>query len=240
MSKQKQFFYKYLLYTLLCNHKKRDKYKQKFEMFKNNTLDISEDTLNRVDIRINGKNNKITIKDSANIYAKIIIFGNNNTIYIDDRVSSTENLIIAIGQEHFNFGPVYNCSVKIGKDTSFESAVLTIKNSNSSINIGEKCMFAFNVALYHTDSHPIFDLKTNNIINKVKTMSIGNHVWIGAHVSILKNTIIPNDCIIGWGSVVSGKFIQTNCIIAGNSAKIVKTGITWDANGSKGYVQNEK
>ena len=99
MSKQKQFFYKYLLYTLLCNHKKRDKYKQKFEMFKNNTLDISEDTLNRVDIRIKGKNNKITIKDSANIYAKIIIFGNNNTIYIDDRVSSTENLIIAIGQE---------------------------------------------------------------------------------------------------------------------------------------------
>ena len=101
-------------------------------------------------------------------------------------------------------------------------------------------MFAFNIALYHTDSYPIFDLKTNNIINKVKTMSIGNHVWIGAHVSILKNTIIPNDCIIGWGSVVSGKFIQTNCIIAGNPAKIVKTGITWDANGSKGYVQNEK
>ena len=73
-------------------------------------------------------------------------------------------------------------------------------------------------------------------------MKIGNHVWVGARAVILKNTIIPDNCIVGFSSVVSSKtFIgeKGHCIAAGNPAKIIKRDISWDADGSKGYVQNE-
>ena len=99
--------------------------------------------------------------------------------------------------------------------------------------------FSFNVNIYHTDAHPILDAKTNKIINKVKSCTIGNHVWLSANSTILKNAFIEHDCIVGWGSVVSGKFSDPFCAIASNPARVVKSGITWDSNGSKGYVQNE-
>ena len=101
-------------------------------------------------------------------------------------------------------------------------------------------MFSYGITVYNTDSHPIIDAESGNIINKVKTLKIGDHVWVGANATILKNTTIADDCIIGWGSVVSSKYGQptSGSIIAGNPAKIVKTGVTWDSNGSGGYIQN--
>lgn len=38
---------------------------------------------------------------------------------------------------------------------------------------------------------------------------------------ILKGTVIGNNCVIGAGSVVHGKF-EDNCVIAGNPAKVIK------------------
>ena len=77
-------------------------------------------------------------------------------------------------------------------------------------------------------------------------MKIGNHCWLGANVTILKNTHLGDNTIVGWGSVVNRKCYShhaystppMNCILAGNPAGIVKTNANWDSDGSKGYVQN--
>lgn len=50
---------------------------------------------------------------------------------------------------------------------------------------------------------------------------IGNNVWIGDKVSILPNSHIGNNVIIGSNAVVTGDF-PDNCVIAGIPAKIVK------------------
>ena len=47
---------------------------------------------------------------------------------------------------------------------------------------------------------------------------IGNNVHIGANCTLLLNTTIGNNCIIGAGSVVRGKFAD-NTVIIGNPAK---------------------
>lgn len=49
---------------------------------------------------------------------------------------------------------------------------------------------------------------------------IGNNVVIGMNCTLLLNTSIGNNCIIGAGSVVRGKFPE-NSVIMGNPAKVV-------------------
>jgi maltose O-acetyltransferase len=50
---------------------------------------------------------------------------------------------------------------------------------------------------------------------------IGNDVWIGANVTILKGVRVEDGAVIGAGSVVT-KNIPANAIAVGNPAKVVK------------------
>lgn len=205
----------------------------------NNVINVSKKHLKRVDINIDGENNRIEISENANISGciQIKIYGDNNLVKIGAG-TKIDRLKISIGQKHRNFGKVTNSVFEFGENSSAESLSYDTFNSNSKCIIGKGCMISFDVTIYNTDAHPIFDVNTNEIINKVKEINIGDHCWIGAHATILKNTQLADDCIVGWGSVVSGKHLTPHCAIAGNPAKKVKEGITWHPNGSNGYVQN--
>lgn len=50
---------------------------------------------------------------------------------------------------------------------------------------------------------------------------IGNNVWMGDKVSILKGVNIGNNVIVGANAVVT-KNIPANCIAAGNPARVIK------------------
>jgi acetyltransferase-like isoleucine patch superfamily enzyme len=50
---------------------------------------------------------------------------------------------------------------------------------------------------------------------------IGDRVWVGANVTILKGVNIGNDAVIGAGSVVT-KDIPEKAIAVGNPAKVIK------------------
>lgn len=209
------------------------------KMLVNNVINVPKKLLKRVDINIDGENNRIEISENARVsgFLFIKIYGDNNVVKIADGAGITE-LKISIGQKHHNFGKVNNHVFSLGENTGITECEYVTYNSNSKCIIGKGCMISFGVTIYNTDAHPIFDVNTNEIINKVKEISIGDHCWIGAHSTILKNTQIADDCIVGWGSVVSGKHLIPHCAIAGNPAKKVKEGITWSPNGSNGYVQN--
>lgn len=113
-----------------------------------------------------------------------------------------------------------NVTVKIGSHTSFESCRILMLNANSSVEIGSGCMFAYDVIVHHTDVHPVYDLATGRIVNTVGTLKIGDRVWVGARATVLKNSVIPDGCIVGWGSVVSGCFARPNVVLAGNPAQV--------------------
>lgn len=61
------------------------------------------------------------------------------------------------------------------------------------------------------------ELNNADIFGKIV---IGNNVFIGINCTILPNTYIGDNCIIGAGSVVRGKFPE-NSVILGNPAKVV-------------------
>ena len=92
------------------------------------------------------------------------------------------------------------------------------------------------------DGHSVFDAKTGEVLNKPVVaksfdeamkmddpgvISIGDHVWIGERVSFTKGAQVPSNCVVGIGAVVTKKFVEENCIIAGVPATVKKTGINW-------------
>jgi len=225
--------------------------KKFFDRFKNkikvkgtgNIIDIDPKDKSNFKFKIIGNNNKITIKKMANIGINLVtlrLFGDNCEITIDENFSVSSNFDILIGQNHPKFGKVENARLNIGKNVSIESAEYVTFNSNAYCDICDDCMFSANIMLYNTDAHPVFDKDSGKVINKVKGITIGEHSWIGFGASILKNSFIPDNSIIGWKSVYSGKHnTKQFCAYAGNPAKCVKENVTWDTDGAKaGYIEN--
>ncbi len=95
------------------------------------------------------------------------------------------------------------------------------------IVIGDDALFGWNCTLNDGDGHSIYDKNSNKLINNNKMVYIGKHVWVGADSTLLKGSYIPNNSIIGYGSIVTKKFNQEDCIIAGYPAKIIKENIDW-------------
>lgn len=100
------------------------------------------------------------------------------------------------------------------------------------LNIGEDCMFSWDVEIRTGDGHSIFDVNTGKNINSTSeicgrhSIQIGNHVWIGFRSIILYDTKIGDGSIVGAGSLVKSKF-PNNCIVAGVPAKIIRYDVSW-------------
>lgn len=78
---------------------------------------------------------------------------------------------------------------------------------------------------YFLDSDFHHILSNGVSINENKEISLGNHVWVCMNVSILKGAKIPNNCVIGAGSVVTKELKNENSIYINN--KEVKNNIEW-------------
>lgn len=114
----------------------------------------------------------------------------------------------------------------IGKN--FENtAKLTISNRGH-IVIGQDCLVSWNTWICDTDFHKISDSDSGYNSDPNGYTSIGNHVWIGANSSVIKNASVPSGCIIATGSIVSKKFSEQSCLLAGVPAVQKKSNIVWN------------
>ncbi len=77
-------------------------------------------------------------------------------------------------------------------------------NCQNSIMIGDNCLFGENVLIYDHDHK--FNLNAD-IVNTLGysrgEVIIGNNVWIGSSVTILKNVKIGHNSVIAAGSIVT-------------------------------------
>ena len=119
-----------------------------------------------------------------------------------------------------------NNIVSVGEDTSICKANIVLISNE--LRIGKDCMISAEVIIFG-DGHSVLDYATKKVINLPKApILIGDHCWLGMQTTFLKGAQIPNDCIVGFKSLVTKPFTTEHCVIAGNPAKIVKEGISWD------------
>jgi acetyltransferase-like isoleucine patch superfamily enzyme len=90
--------------------------------------------------------------------------------------------------------------------------------ANGKIKIGENCWFAQNSVII-TSNHDFDHIERNA---PPKPVLIGDDCWIGANAVILPGVVLGNHTIVGAGSIVTKSFLDGNCVIAGNPAKIIK------------------
>lgn len=76
------------------------------------------------------------------------------------------------------------------------------------------------VILTHDWASWCFINSHNDFIPSHGKIKIGNNVWLGENVTILKNVKIGNNVIIGIGSIVT-KDIPSNSIAVGSPAKVI-------------------
>ncbi len=91
--------------------------------------------------------------------------------------------------------------------------------------IGDDVMLGWNVKIFDASGHKIFyDGKPNM---DQEDINIGDHVWLCSESQLLKGAEIGNDSVVGWGSIVTKKLNDNNCLIAGAPAQIKKKNVTW-------------
>lgn len=181
--------------------------------------------INGLKIRFKGQNNKIIVGKNCKFKDSVIEFwGDNVTIEIGKNCVFNSLKSICAGSEEGN-------KIIIG-DNFFSTDRVQFYaggGSNNDIKIGDNCLFSRDITIYAHDGHNIYDLQTNEIINKSKhNLVIGNNVWLGHGVIVIKNSVIPNNTIVGAKSIVSGVFEEENTILAGHPAKKIKSNIYWE------------
>ena len=172
--------------------------------------------IKRSKIIIKGVSNELVF-DSVTISKTIIsVNGSNNKIHIDPDVKLNNAVIDLRGND---------CSIFIGKGTVFLGIRMVNVGKSNMIKIGKECLFSDQIELWASDTHSIFNGNREKV-NPEKPVIIGDRVWVGSRVIILKGVTIHNDSVIGMGSVVT-RDVSPHTVCVGSPNRTIKENITW-------------
>lgn len=116
----------------------------------------------------------------------------------------------------------------IGNNVGISGATIYARKG---IYIGDNTCIGGNCKILDNDFHPIDAEDRLKLLQDVhsgdsdlvpsREIHIGKNCFIGCNTIILKGTVLGDDCVVGAGAVVGGKF-EDNCVIAGNPAKVIR------------------
>lgn len=110
--------------------------------------------------------------------------------------------------------------VSIGCKTCINNNAVIIADKTT-IDIGKRCMIGPNFFVADSDFHGLALSNRSNDNYECFPVKIGDDVFIGAGVKVMKGVTIGDGAIIGSGSVVV-KDVEPNTIYAGVPAKFIK------------------
>ena len=97
----------------------------------------------------------------------------------------------------------------------------TAVSEGEGIEIGDNVLVGSSVTVLDSDFHDIDPEKRIGGTPKTGKVVIGDNVWIGDRVMILKGTSIGNNSVVAAGAVVSGEF-PADVIIGGVPAQVIR------------------
>lgn len=121
--------------------------------------------------------------------------------------------LVVINIAHFVYTKVYEMNIDKSARVSFGAKL--DKTNPKGINIGMESYIASGAIIF-----------THDFSRNIKTKTfIGERCFIGANAIIMPGVKVGDEVIVGSGAVVT-KDVPSNCIVAGNPARILKEKIT--------------
>ena len=207
---------------------------------------------NQIFLTKNGKTKRLFFVKGL----KLKYYGGNNRIEFIDKIPRMknvkilcgENCKIQIGSSDYTIknleinARAENSVVEIGKNFSVESGCIDFHGEpNLRVKIGNDCQFGCDIRFDPADGHTMYNADNKEILNTPQNIEIGNHVWLCRNVSVLKGTCIPDNCVAGMGSIVTGRFQEQGRLIAGIPAKQIDSEkykkINWTRMPNKSFLE---
>ena len=110
--------------------------------------------------------------------------------------------------------------LEVGDRTEFNNNLM-IKSEGAGIRIGKDGLFGANIEIFDSNFHDVHPERRKAGTQSMAPVEIGDNVFVGMSVKILKGVTIGSDSVIGAGSVVSSS-IPAGVIAAGNPARVIR------------------
>ena len=202
-------------YLLKCNTRV---FKSTITGEKKNKLDLKDCWISGTSITFKGTGNCISAENCHLYNSSLLIKGTGHHITFEPGVELFNIRLKVIGNNNvIRFG----CCSQLGGGS-------IVHGGNSlTLSIGTNCFLAEGLDIWTTDTHSIMEQGEQEVCtNSPKSILIGNRVWVGKDVAILKGVTIGDDAVIGMKSVVT-KDIQAGSLNVGIPCRQIRTGITW-------------
>lgn len=111
-----------------------------------------------------------------------------------------------------------SAEIIIGEKTALSNNVSMIARQR--IEIGRYCLIGDGVQIVDSDFHGIKPDERRNTFGETQSVSIGDNVWLGSRVMVLKGVNIGDRSIIAAGAVVTSD-IPASVIAGGIPAKVI-------------------
>ena len=182
-----------------------------------------------LNIKFTGKNSLIILHDDYKVQNCNIVVGEGCYVEVGTHFSVRMRLHLDARAK--------NTTIKIGDYCNIGSGSISAGDDDDlEVIIGNNFMTSVDIYIRNSDGHTIYDLDTGKVINKTAVgIHIGDNVWCGCDIKILKDADIPSNCIIGAGSLVCKGNYCENSVIAGTPAKTIKTNVMWDKRSVTNY-----
>ncbi len=175
-------------------------------------------------VKFFGRDNVISLAPGALATdLEITILGSRNQIQLDAQVAYLDGDIWCSSDDGV---------IRIGEKTTISDATLTLTEPGMAITIGRDNLISWKVDIRCGDGHPIIDQTTGKIINPARPIVIGDHVWLAAHVQVLKGVTIGEHSVIGSHSLVTHD-VPPHAVAAGVPAKVLRENVTWHREAGK-------
>ncbi len=109
--------------------------------------------------------------------------------------------------------------IEIGNSNWFSNNITLC--ANKKISIGNGCQIGDHDAIYDCDFHEIDPTTRHLSFGQTSPVVIGNNVWLGSRVIVLKGVTIGDNSLVGAMSTVT-KSIPANCVAVGIPSHIIR------------------
>lgn len=109
--------------------------------------------------------------------------------------------------------------IEIGNNVRFNNGFSMV--ALQKISIGNDALIGLNFSVSDSDFHHLKPAERFHSNPPSEQVSIGNNVFIGSDVTVLKGVSIGDNSVIGSNSVVT-KNVPDNVVVAGNPARIIR------------------